>query len=280
MNKINTELLPPLRKAMKVFLQALQKESDRYTQNKDYRKHDLSLALTETNLQKALAKARKNDPATKVAALQYVVTDTRLSILLSTPGAPPLARQIDVDAKALRTQVFSVRARLSNSKSDRDLLKKDLSQLYAQLIAPIEADLKATGAHTLILVPNDVLRYVPFAALYDGEHYLVETYTVSLFNEAVKKDFAANTVATWHPAAMGLSRAVEDLPALTAVPEELDAVTTKSGLKGTSYLDDAFTRATLTRTLGQDFNVLHVASHFVFVPGRPDASRLFLGDRS
>lgn len=280
LNEINKEMLPPLREAMKAFLKNLQKESDQYIKNKDYRQNELSITLTETNLQKVLVSAWKSNPSAKVVALQYVVTDTRLSILLSTPGAPPLARQIEIDGKALRTQIFTVRARLSNSQSDRDLLKKDLSQLYAQLIAPIEKDLKAIGAGTLLLVPNDVLRYVPFAALYDGEHYLVETYRLTLFNEAVKKDFVTGATADWHVAAMGLTRAVENLPALTAVREELNAITLKSGLKGTAYLDDAFTRAVLTRALGQNFNVLHLASHFVFVAGRPEASRIFLGDRS
>jgi CHAT domain-containing protein len=36
----------------------------------------------------------------------------------------------------------------------------------------------------------------------------------------------------------------------------------------------------LTRSLEGDFNVLHIASHFILQPGHPEASRLYLGDRS
>jgi CHAT domain-containing protein len=79
---------------------------------------------------------------------------------------------------------------------------------------------------------------------------------------------------------MGLTQEVENLPALTSVQDEVNGITTQTGLKGKAYLDDAFTRVALTGALNQEYNVLHLATHFVFAPGRPDASRLFLGDRS
>jgi CHAT domain-containing protein len=285
LNEINNQKLPPLRAAMLTFLKALQTESDKYTQgkDKDYRKNEIQIARATTNLQNVLTSVRNTDPNAKVAALQYVVTDSRLSILLSTPGAPPLARQIEFDGKALRNRILTVREQLSNSRSDPDILKKQLAALYTQLIAPIANDIKATGATTLILVPNDVLRYVPFAALYDGERYLVQDYTLTLFNEAVKKDkqyFSKQADVSWRLAAMGLTRATENLPALTSVSKELNAIIRLTGRQGALYLDDNFTRVVLQRTLAEDFNVLHLASHFVFIAGRPEASRLILGDLS
>lgn len=304
LDDILTKKLPPLREAMTVFLKSLQKDFEAFAKLKEFRKGAVPLALAETRLQKVLADARTLDPKAKVVALQYVVTDTRLSILLSTPGAPVLARQIEFDGKALRNRVLAMRMLLSDPQSsvdavkekwgegfaklispfispdDSDVLQKQLRELYAQLIAPIANDLKATGADTLILVPNDVLRYVPFAALHDGERYLVQDYTLTLFNEAVKKDYAAPSKSDWKLAAMGLTQKVEDLPALTSVKDEVNAITTQTGLKGKAYLDDAFTRPALTGALNQDYTVLHLATHFVFAPGRPDASRLFLGDRS
>jgi len=280
LKEIKDDLLPPLRNAMLVFLKELQKQSDQYVKDKDYRHDEVRLEMVETNLQKAMIQVKRSDPDTKVAALQYVVTDSRLSILLSTPNNPSIARQIKYDGKALRTQIFTVRELLSNPKSDRDVLKKHLHELHGKLIAPIADDLKTLDAKTLVLVPNDVLRYVPFAALYDGKRYLIQDFTLTLFNEAVKKDFSKSSKAKWQLAAMGLTRAVENLPALTNVDDEVLAVATKSGLKGKIYLDDAFTLEVLTQSLIQNFNVLHLASHFEFVAGRPDASRLFLGDRS
>ena len=280
LTEINDQLLPPLREAMLVFLQNLQTRSDQFAKDKAYRQGESRLEMVETNLQKAMTQVLKNNPDSRVAALQYVVTDERLSILLSTPNNPPIARQIEFDGKALRNQIFSLRELLRDPKSDRAFLKDQLHDLYTRLIAPVIDDLATLEVKTLILVPNDVLRYVPFAALYDGKRYLVQDYALTLFNEAVKKNFNTQPVKIWHLAAMGLSLPVENLPALTNVREELLAVAIGSGMQGKTYLDEAFTRVVLTDSLNQNFNVLHLASHFIFVAGRPDASRLFLGDKS
>ena len=279
---INAHIMPVLQDAMTRFIQNLQTSSDRYSKGKNYRKHELSIALVDTNLEKVLANVQKHDPAAKIAALQYVVTDTRLSILLSTGDAPPLALQTSFDGNKLRNKILALRELLRNPESDPDRVKNSLTSLYSKLIAPISKDLKKSGATTVILVPNDVLRYVPFAALYDGKHYLVQDYTLTYFNEAVKKPFVNKKTTNWNLAAMGLTHPIKapPLPALKGVRQELRAIAATSGLKETQYLDNDFTHATLVRSLGKDFNVLHLASHFQFVAGRPDASRLFLGDGS
>ncbi len=272
--------LPLIRDAMLLFLKELQEQSDQYTQDKAYRQNEAGIELVETNLQKAMLNVKRNDDSSKVVALQYVVTDKRLSILLSTAGSPPLARQVEIDGEALRHKILNLRELLYTPESKRDFVNLSLHDLYKTLIVPIEADLKKLKADTLILVLNDVLRYVPFSALYDGSRYLIQDYTLALFNEAVKKDFGSPLAENWRLAAMGLTRAVEQFPALTNVRDELQAVTKKSGLNGTMYLDDEFTRQVFTSSLTKNFNVLHVASHFEFVAGRADVSRLFLGDRS
>ncbi len=281
--KIKVELLPLLREAMLVFLQNLQKQSDQFAKNKAYRRGESRLELVETNLQKAMVQVQQNDPDARIAALQYVVTDNRLSILLSTPNNPPVAKQIEFDSKSLGSDILTVRALLIasySSRSDSEFLNTKLNALYKLLIQPIAQELKTLETKTLILVPNDVLRYIPFSALYDGQRYLIQDYTLTLFNEAVKKDFAISPVKNMQLAAMGLSQAVDKFPALSMVPDELTAVAIKSGIKGKTFLDEAFTLVVLKNALKQNFTILHLASHFEFVPGRPDASRFFLGDKS
>jgi CHAT domain-containing protein len=51
-----------------------------------------------------------------------------------------------------------------------------LQQLYAALIQPIAERLEADA---LIIVPHDLLYYVPFHALFDGQQYVLETKTVA-----------------------------------------------------------------------------------------------------
>ena len=50
-----------------------------------------------------------------------------------------------------------------------------LRELHAELLAPL--DLPVRGH--LVIVPHDLLHYVPFHALYDGERYVIDAHTVS-----------------------------------------------------------------------------------------------------
>jgi len=49
---------------------------------------------------------------------------------------------------------------------------------------------------------------------------------------------------------------------------------------GVIYLDEAFTGNTMLRVLDENFQALHIASHFVFKPGTERDSFLLLGDGS
>jgi CHAT domain-containing protein len=51
-------------------------------------------------------------------------------------------------------------------------------EFYNILIGPVKADVDQAHAQTLIWSLDGVLRYIPMAALYDGQHYLVENYNI------------------------------------------------------------------------------------------------------
>ncbi|KJV06084.1 CHAT domain-containing protein [Methylocucumis oryzae] len=52
--------------------------------------------------------------------------------------------------------------------------------MHRWLIEPISPWLKQNHINTLVLVPDGVLRLIPPAALHDGQHYLIESYAVSV----------------------------------------------------------------------------------------------------
>jgi CHAT domain-containing protein len=54
--------------------------------------------------------------------------------------------------------------------------RSHLHALYTELLAPIRPRLK--NPH-LVVVPHELLHYVPFHALFDGERYLIDAFTVS-----------------------------------------------------------------------------------------------------
>jgi CHAT domain-containing protein len=61
-------------------------------------------------------------------------------------------------------------------------LKQLLSytKLYQWLIEPIADKLKTPQVKTLVIVPDDILRTVPFAALHNGKNFLIENYALAI----------------------------------------------------------------------------------------------------
>lgn len=52
-----------------------------------------------------------------------------------------------------------------------------LRELYQELLLPLASSLD--GCHHLIVVPHDVLHFVPFHALHDGDHHLIDRFSIS-----------------------------------------------------------------------------------------------------
>jgi CHAT domain-containing protein len=53
-------------------------------------------------------------------------------------------------------------------------------ELYDRIMRPLEPVLAGHRIDTLVIVPDGVLRLIPFAALYDGEHFVVERYATAI----------------------------------------------------------------------------------------------------
>jgi len=172
-----------------------------------------------------------------------------------------------------------------------------LQELYAMVAAPLEDELKAmetrAGAQgrvaTLLWSLDDALRYLPMAALYDGQHYLVERFNNVLFTPASYGHMADSPLlggARPSVLAMGLSKSYGGLPALPGVMPELDAVVhdpavpeSHGPMEGKLLPDEQFTLAALKTELGagKSFPVVHIASHFVVETGSGEEPYLMLG---
>lgn len=241
------------------------------------------LRRQQRRLQSVINQLGQAQPNTRVVALQYVRVpgQPRLSIILTAPGAPPLVRQVAIDPGQFDVRVVQATELLRTPRSDLALLRKTLGALHQWLIAPVEADLRQLGARAIVLSLNDSLRYLPFAALYNPrtQRYLAEDHPTLLFNDVVD-GYAPKPSPPLRLAAMGLTLPVDGLPPLRHVPQELDAVLQAPQVSGQRYLDAQFSKPALRSALVDGSNVLHIASHFRFVPGASANSQLYLGDRS
>ena len=211
--------------------------------------------------------------------IHYLIMDERVHILLTTPDTQ-LARHSDIKSKDLNSKISALRDALTNPTIDPRPLAKEL---YTILIAPIGQDLIQAKARTLMLSLDGILRYLPFAALYDGKEYLVQQYRTVMYAEVSKDKIALPVKPTWKVAALGVSDKVSD--AFTALPSvigELNSIV-KNGdqgvIPGEIHLNAAFTAKTLQQSASRN-PVVHIASHFRFTPGTEMDSFLLLGDGS
>ena len=211
--------------------------------------------------------------------IHYLIMDERVHILLTTPDTQ-LARHSDIKNKDLNSKISALRDALTDPTNDPRPLAKEL---YTILIAPIEQELKQAKARTLMLSLDGTLRYLPFAALYDGKQYLVQQYRTVMYAEVSKDKIALPVKPNWKVAALGVSDKVSD--AFTALPSvigELNGIV-KNGnrgvIPGEIHLNAAFTAKTLQQSASRN-PVVHIASHFKFSPGTEMDSFLLLGDGS
>jgi CHAT domain-containing protein len=115
------------------------------------------------------------------------------------------------------------------------------------------------------------------AALYDGEQFLIEKYSVGLMPSISLADTRYESVTNMEVLAMGASQ-FTDQQSLPAVPIELSEIT-QDIWQGKSFLNESFTVENLKEQQNrQPFGMIHLATHANFVPGELSNSYIQLWD--
>ncbi len=146
------------------------------------------------------------------------------------------------------------------------------AQLYQRLIAPVATRI---AGYDLTIVPHGVLHYVPFAALGEDNHFLVDQHALNVLPTAstlhylqARPDRQHSLLALGNPQ---LEHPSQDLPGAEA---EVRAITRQIPASRTYLREDA--TETRLKAEGRNFSHLHIASHGVFDPARPLDSALLL----
>ena len=246
--------------------------------NPKARKADLVNNLDELNaLQDNLRNLQQN------AVLLYpLILDDRIELILTTPDSPPIRRTVQVTKQQLNETIVAFRSALQNPTSDA---KIPAQQLYNWLIKPLEAELKVADAKTIIYAPDAQLRYIPLAALHDGQQWLVQRYRINNITAASLTDLntkpqrqmqvLAGAFATGRYSFKvgGESFDFAGLPSAGVEVENL----AKTVPTTTKLIDTAFT-PDVTVPKMDDYTVVHLATHAAFVVGTPDDSFILFGN--
>ena len=247
--------------------------------------------VEDLELEKSRALRRMlRDIGPDVALLQAVAFEGGLHLFLVT-GDAFVHEEVKVTRDELFETIFEARQRIDEGR-DPDIasseyrakeLHEPLGQLYQWLIAPIEDELASAGTKTLMLNLQGQIRYLPFAALWDGEAYLTQKLQLALYTPAANTRYDEPAPLS-RAVGFGLSRAVSGFSPLPGVPLELEYVfgtQAKPGVfEGEYLLDESFTRASFEEGLSSPQPVVHLATHFQIRPGDEASSFLLLGDGS
>ncbi|MEM9485041.1 MAG: tetratricopeptide repeat protein, partial [Cyanobacteria bacterium P01_F01_bin.116] len=210
--------------------------------------------------------------ANEDAVLVYpLVVDNKLWLLWAAQNNVVGSIEVnDVSSDQLARAVSEFRQEIgrgSYSYGDRaslELIQSKSQQLYDWLIRPLEAELTENQIKHLIFAHDRYTRYVPMAALHDGEHYLIEKYAVSSILAATETDLdQPPTVTDASVLGLGLSDPAPPFLALENVPIELDNIVKETSSDrngfygGKVFLNQAFDR-NLMRSEVYQHQILHI----------------------
>ncbi len=181
---------------------------------------------------------------------------------------------ITQDSITVHAQLFNdydtdIAARV-NTFRNNPLQDAPLAVLYQSLVTPVEPQL--TGYDNLIVIPHDVLNYVPFEALPNAEGTpMVANYNISYSPSATVYALMAGEVSG---ATDGGAQAVfQHGDDLFFAEEEAQVISDIIGAE--PLLGDAATETAFRQQIA-DADVIHVAAHGVFDPLNPLNSHLAL----
>jgi CHAT domain-containing protein len=198
--------------------------------------------------------------------LQYYVQGDRLYAVVFGPHLGSTgSRAYTLDGVGLLNDVRDFRAAITRRTPQALVLAQ---KLHGRLIAPLQ---EALGRQAVLLVPHGVLHYLPFAALHDGQRFLLDRHPLRLSTSASALKFLRQTPAVAGAPVLILGNPTGDLPSA-----EQEARRLKRLLPGsTLLLGPAATRAALFAQ-APPARTVHIASHALFDARQPLDSRLIL----
>ncbi len=206
------------------------------------------------------SRARVDDAPGSFVVLYPVILEDRLELLVSRRDWIE-SRTVAIKRSDLEKLARQYRGLLEDRTTR--LYLRPAQALYAALIAPIEDLLEKQAPETIVVVPDGVLRTIPFAALHDGKRHLIERYALATTPSLELSDphpFDRTKVGSLYG---GLTTSVQGFDALPQVKQELE--TANHYLPGTMLLDESFSRKALIDQLStRNFDLVHVASHAEF----------------
>ena len=220
------------------------------------------------------------------AAIYPLILEDRLEIVLITAQSEP----IHISSPVTKGELSSVVTEMQNKlKTDTLLPLAEAQQLYSWLIRPLEDSLAAQNIENIIYLPDGILRYIPLAALHNGQQWFVQKYqshniTATSIDNLSRTDSSSSSILAGAftdaiPAySVQIGQEEFSYSGLSAARQEINNLLTLAP-ETTALFDQDFTPSN-TLSAAKNHSIVHLATHAKFLPGEPEASFILFGDGS
>jgi filamentous hemagglutinin family protein len=208
-------------------------------------------------------KPADNDP------LEITLVSAKGMIRQQVPGIT--RSQFNAVAQEFRSQITD--PRLTRGKSYLPAAQ----QLYQWVISPIAEQLKTQKISNLVFIADNGLRSLPFAALHDGNQFLVENYSIGLMPSLSLTNTNYTNIHNSQVLAIGISEGTQGTTPLPAVTTEVSTLMSLWNQRGTTFFNQQATLENLKQTRqATPYGIIHMATHANFVSGATDRSYIQL----
>lgn len=227
-----------------------------------------------------LARLQANLQQLDNAVLLYpLILDDRLELVLVTPDG--LERQtVPIDRVQLNQLIADFRTDITGRKPE---VEQSAQRLYDLLIRPLAPYLGET--QTILYAADGQLRYIPLAALHDGEQWLAQRFNINLITAASLTDWGRSQTTDLSVLAGAFSEGYYQVVAgdrtfnyrgLEYAGLEVERIA--ADIPATkAYFNQDFSRVAVESQLG-DHSIVHFATHAEFVVGAPHESFILFGN--
>jgi len=245
--------------------------------SRDARQQDLVNELDELiTIQDTLRALEQN------AVLLYpLILDDRIELVLVTPNSPPARYPVTVERGDLNAAIVEFRQALESPNSRPEAIAQ---QLYEWLIQPLAADLEAIDAETILYAPDGVLRYIPLAALHDGNQWLAQRFRINHITAASLTNLNLEPAIQPEILAAAFSEGFYEVQVgdrtfpFDGLPFAGQEVENLAAFPGTTKLLNTDFNPETTVPIMDDHTIVHLATHAEFVQGTPADSFIVFGN--
>ncbi len=243
-----------------------------------------SIDITNLSRLQNILKIKQN------AVLLYpLILEDRIELVLVKSNGLPIHRSVPISKIQLKNAIFNFRAALTYPRRRiSDLAARETGKiLYEWLIKPWEIELLLGQTKTIIYAPDGLLRYIPLAALYDGEKWLIEKFNINNITAVSLTNFNSKPLDELRVLAAAFSEGNYqfmvgsrefELSGLKFAREEIE-ILAKIIPNTLKLFNQAFNWDEIISRVDK-YNILHFATHADFVNGHPEDSFILFGDGS